>query len=152
MSVHVRVVGAPAAASAGGRGSVRNSTIVLATSDRKRVLLLRGRDGTFAPPGGKIDPGEAPFGAMRREFGEEVGQPLPFIPGLRNFTYGRTGHTKVYYGTLPRGVKVVFRTNDEKVAMEFWTIAAVLNAPPFLFSEGAQGSLRIAVDRILTDS
>ena len=41
-----------------------------------RLLLVRKRGtAAFMQPGGKIEPGEAPFAALRRELQEEIGFP-----------------------------------------------------------------------------
>ncbi len=54
----------------------------LFTPDRTRVLLIRKnrpawQAGKLNGVGGKIDPGESPATAMRREFREEAGVDLP---------------------------------------------------------------------------
>ncbi|MDB5297315.1 MAG: hydrolase [Phycisphaerales bacterium] len=54
----------------------------LFSPDRSRVLLIRKRRpawqaGKLNGVGGKIEPGEAPADAMRREFREEAGLDLP---------------------------------------------------------------------------
>ena len=59
--------------------------IVVRAKDTGRVLMLqRGRDedqpalsGKLEWPGGRLEPGETPRQAAEREFGEEVGVPLP---------------------------------------------------------------------------
>jgi len=48
----------------------------LVVRGRRLLLAERGRGsaaGTFAPPGGKIEPGEHPRSALRRELAEETG-------------------------------------------------------------------------------
>lgn len=62
--------------------------LAVRAADTGRVLMLQralpvdGEDddpaaGTFEMPGGKLDPGETPIGAARREWAEETGCPVP---------------------------------------------------------------------------
>lgn len=63
-----------------GRLAVR----VVCVDGRGRVLLLkwRGPAGEYwEPPGGGVDPGEAPEAAARREFHEETGLPGDAVVG-----------------------------------------------------------------------
>lgn len=57
--------------------------------DDDRVLLVQDRDGVHIIPGGKLEPGETPEEAMRREVIEETGWGLEFCTqiGLLHFTH-----------------------------------------------------------------
>jgi 8-oxo-dGTP pyrophosphatase MutT (NUDIX family) len=49
--------------------------------ERGIVLLRHLKIGTWLQPGGHIDPGETPWGAARREVGEETGMAVDFLGG-----------------------------------------------------------------------
>ena len=59
--------------------------------DDDRVLLVQDRDGVHIIPGGKLEPGESPEEAMRREVIEETGWSLVFCTpiGVLHFTHVR---------------------------------------------------------------
>ena len=56
-----------------------------------RVLLVQDRDGVHIIPGGKLESGETPEEAMRREVIEETGWSLVFCTpiGVLHFTHVR---------------------------------------------------------------
>jgi 8-oxo-dGTP pyrophosphatase MutT (NUDIX family)/intein/homing endonuclease/2'-5' RNA ligase len=65
-------------------GGVRAAGLAVVAGDTGRVLMLQraaeGDDpagGTWEFPGGRLEPGESPLGAAKREWAEEVGRPLP---------------------------------------------------------------------------
>ena len=55
-----------------GRAPLRERATVVVKRDDK-VLLVHGRNPTFAMPGGGIEPGESPSDAAERELFEETG-------------------------------------------------------------------------------
>lgn len=57
--------------------------------DGDRVLLVQDRDGVYIIPGGKLEAGETPEDAMRREVIEETGWSLEFCTpiGVLHFTH-----------------------------------------------------------------
>ena len=83
------------------------STIVVTGENYDRVLMVRdANNGKWMFPGGKIDRGEGPFEAAKREFGEETGFELPRLDGDKTtgklYEFIRTHHnrtkTKIFLG------------------------------------------------------
>lgn len=73
-----------------------------------RVLLVQDRDGVHIIPGGKLEPGESPEEAMRREVIEETGWSLVFCTpiGVLHFTHVRP--MSEGQGTQPDFLQVVY--------------------------------------------
>jgi 8-oxo-dGTP pyrophosphatase MutT (NUDIX family)/GNAT superfamily N-acetyltransferase len=68
------------------RPITREAARVLCLDDAGRVLLMHWRDSVdghqlWEPPGGGVEPGEEPIDAVRREWVEETGLPVPVISG-----------------------------------------------------------------------
>ncbi len=63
-------------------GPYRGASSLLLHRPTRTVLLGRRRDGRWAPPGGRLEPGETPLGCARRELLEETGIDPPDQPPL----------------------------------------------------------------------
>jgi lipoyl(octanoyl) transferase len=89
--------GAPPADVAPGLRTVS----VVAVGDDGRVLLLRRsgeRGGFWQPVTGRIEPGESPEGAARRELREETGADVPVVPLEYRHGFALEGATAARFG------------------------------------------------------
>ena len=86
--------------------NIKNASIIVVTGrNYDRVLMVRdAKNGNWMFPGGKIDKGERPWNAAKREFEEETGFELPRLKGgkreLYKFirTHNNGTQTKIYLG------------------------------------------------------
>ncbi len=105
--------------------------------DDDRVLLVQDRDGVHIIPGGKLEPGETPEEAMRRELIEETGWSLVFCApiGVLHFTHVRPtdeGQTiqpdflQVVYAAIPGRYHLELMEKDGyEIGSEFVSIDQV---------------------------
>ena len=85
-ALHARVLAAPKPVTKAAKTTVEAAGLVVVAADTGRVLMLQravadNEDdpaaGCWEPPGGKLDPGEKPLPAARREWAEETGCRIP---------------------------------------------------------------------------
>lgn len=87
--------------------SFRNVSVLLFSPDGRKLFLVKlRRTDKYTPPGGRINHGEKPFDAIKREFREETGMELPEchdLHGYKGFSqYISTRFsTKFYIGICP---------------------------------------------------
>lgn len=77
--------------------------LLIAESTGRVLLCLRRADGTWATPGGHLEPGERPLQGALRELGEETGYrgPVQLERGLRLGSY------HLFIGRIPREFRPV---------------------------------------------
>ncbi len=95
----------------------------LFSKDRaKLVLVLKNRPfylkGKYNAVGGKIDPGEQPIDAMRREFWEETGQNVTDWYPLGSYQTPRENET-IHYFIATDDIDVKTMTDEEIVVIDF---------------------------------
>lgn len=76
--------------------------------DGDRVLLVQDRDGVHIIPGGKLEPGETPEEAMRREVIEETGWSLVFCTPIGVLHFTHVHPMSEGQGTQPDFLQVVY--------------------------------------------
>ncbi|MEO7398948.1 MAG: NUDIX domain-containing protein [Ilumatobacteraceae bacterium] len=131
---------------------IREAVRALVIDTDDRVLLVRfdfPDRSVWAPPGGGIDPGEAPHDALRRELGEEIGLDDPdigphlwnrlhvfaFLNGMFDGQRDQTYLVRVPAGFEPRPMFTWAQLNAEYVFdMRWWTLtelraADIVTAP-----------------------
>lgn len=73
--------------------------------NKKRVLLLKHKNGRWGTPGGQVDGGESFFDAMKREFKEETGVDLPSLVSVNSVdVYG--GTTRIFVAEIAGNPKI----------------------------------------------
>lgn len=78
-------------------------------------LMVRNRRRGWEMPGGKVEPGESPERAMRREFAEETGAELKIISSAR------IPSGIVFFGIVEQGrVAPVGRSSEEVAEVAFF--------------------------------
>ena len=81
-------------------GTVKNVAIVIKKDDKILFVREKNKRGLLMLPGGKIDGGERPWDAIKREWGEETGIKFPtqrqanVVDGPFNYH----GHTLIFFG------------------------------------------------------
>ena len=91
-----------------------NASIVLQRFRDRKILCVREVSGVWSLPGGRIERGELPFHAAKREFYEETGNVLPDlrIEG-RNFDHyerrHRNGSSTLLYVGITNSPDLNFR-------------------------------------------
>ena len=80
--------------------NIKNASCVILHKSPKsgntHILFVRlKKSKAFGTPGGRMERGERPFEALRREFREETGHKMPFIENIKRIDYG---NTRIYYG------------------------------------------------------
>lgn len=133
---------------------------VLLFDDRDRLLLLfdpdLDRGAYWYPPGGRIEPGERPEEAARREVAEEIGHDTEIGPRVlrcrAQFTYGERRFDQEewhFAARMPEAVVPVSRPGDNEAgavaAHRWWSLAELRVSTDRIFPEG----LADAVDRFL---
>ncbi|MFB6081908.1 MAG: 8-oxo-dGTP diphosphatase [Halanaeroarchaeum sp.] len=92
---------------------MQEGTIVYPVADGRVLLIEKKRGvgaGFYNGPGGKVEPGETPREAAKREVREEIGTPVPSVDkrGVLEFVFGdehfMTAH--VYRAPAPTGEPV----------------------------------------------
>ena len=139
----------------------RSVARVLLFDERGRLLLLRGRadDGIayWYPAGGRIEPGEAPREAARRELLEELGvgdaeigavalrRRTRFVEGGRRFDQDEWH----FVGRVPHPVISASRPGDNETAAvaahRWWSLTEIRGSADRFFPEGIDA----VVERLL---
>ena len=122
---------ADGAGGAGGAGG--NLAAILLITKRGsgpiRYLVLRKRDsgGKWMIPGGKIETGEKPFDAMKREFKEEVGSELPKLKYYKCVDFEEYS-TRIYLGFTNE--EIGFIANKEADCIRFFEKDRLVHGDP----------------------
>lgn len=129
----------------------RSVARVLIFDERDRVLLLFDPDpergGYWYPPGGRIEPGESPEDAARREVAEEIGLDTEIGPLLlrcrSEFTYGdrRFDQEEWHFGARAVGsLTPNSRPGDNEgaavAAHRWWSLADLRASTERFFPDG----------------
>jgi lipoyl(octanoyl) transferase len=129
-------------------------TVVALAADGRVLLLKRSpaRGGFWQPVTGRIEPGESPAQAARRELREETGADVPVVPLAYRHAFGidpvlmrsptgevRTAVEEAFAARLPPGFEP--RLSDEHVEAAFLPAAEAAATPRF---PGPRRAIRLA--------
>lgn len=98
---------------------------------RRRVLLLRNDRGEWELPGGRLDDGETPEEALRREFLEETGLRVTVGPPVDAWVFQVTSREKVLvleYACRKKGAGAVRISREHNDSA--WLPVSGLNREP----------------------